>query len=915
MQPQHRKFWIINLVVLITLGGFAIVARQGGCRGSGSQNADKQTKENEKKNKIRKPDFLSRAPTVLPGHFAQTINGWRSTDEDNEADIPSALGSLRDPAFRTNRIKQGHWYGVHLPIVPNHFDIEGELHTFSVLPTGKPAAIPGTDHQLTCTRPVSLARGQWKNLQSSVFVPVRETSNIGSVNINYLLSRPNVTLNPFETMQPVLPMEPWQHHFVVLSDRPDTWSYLKLTDSFQLRGQSGDGGRIPPFYLLVTSQPDDPIPLASNPLQWTTTAYLLWDNIEPERLDLDQQNALIDWLHQGGQLIVSGPDCLDRLQSGFLSAWLPGDFDGTTNLTSDDVKELNQYWSIPNPRRPTEKRQLKISAAVPLLGVRMELRDEGRFVDGTGSLVAERQVGRGRIAVTAFSLTSSVVTAWPSFQGFLNGALLRKPARSFKTDRNFNESFHWTDRSASPFDPLLGSTLRFISRDLGSSGTPRRPAPTNSLDEPFSDNNSLAYATAIPVDAEAGMEADVDVETQQDTDPRIDVWRYGGYKSSTYGGTSAWNDFNGIASSARVTILQSAGIAPPSADFVFKMLFGYLVVLVPLNWIVFRVLGRVEWAWLAAPLIAIAGAVSVARLASLDIGFVRSNTELGLLELHADHSRGHLTRYSALYTSLSTLYKASLDNPTSLALPFPAGTGRVDSDANVTLKNVNLRRTVTNQLEDYFVQSNSTGLLHTESMLDLEGALSLEPGSLDDPATPEVLTNSTSLNLLSAGVVRRSTDGEYYEVAWIGELMSQQSIDLDFQSVPYEQLYANWQSDARIAEDATAASDEPDVTSTSGVSTGRMFEVVAKQLQLAAGETRMLAVCEQALGRTKLTPTSTRNFRQTLVVAHLKPGLLPPARRDANVRPVRRGMLNLDYEEEMLELEKQFESDPDITND
>ena len=34
---------------------------------------------------------------------------------------------------------------------------------------------------------------------------------------------------------------------------------------------------------------------------------MLWDDLEPDRLSLDQRQALIDWLHWGGQLIVSGP--------------------------------------------------------------------------------------------------------------------------------------------------------------------------------------------------------------------------------------------------------------------------------------------------------------------------------------------------------------------------------------------------------------------------------------------------------------------------------------------------------------------------------------------------------------------------------------------------------------------------------
>ena len=55
-------------------------------------------------------------------------------------------------------------------------------------------------------------------------------------------------------------------------------------------------------------------------------------------------------------------------------------------------------------------------------------------------------------------------------------------------------------------------------------------------------------------------------------------------------------------------LTEAAGIEIPRADFVIKVLAVYLLVLVPLNWLVFWLMGRVEWAWIAAPIIALVGA-------------------------------------------------------------------------------------------------------------------------------------------------------------------------------------------------------------------------------------------------------------------------------------------------------------------
>src|SRR5207249_11087264 len=92
---------------------------------------------------------------------------------------------------------------------------------------------------------------------------------------------------------------------------------------------------------------------------------------------------------------------------------------------------------------------------------------------------------------------------------------------------------------------------------------------------------------------------------------------------------------------------------------------------VPLNWLVFWMIGKIEWAWIAAPLIAVVGAAAVIRLAQLDIGFARSRTEVAVLEIQGGYERAHLTRYTALYTSLSSSYTLAFDEPNALAAPFP----------------------------------------------------------------------------------------------------------------------------------------------------------------------------------------------------------------------------------------------------
>ena len=157
-------------------------------------------------------------------------------------------------------------------------------------------------------------------------------------------------------------------------------------------------------------------------------------------------------------------------------------------------------------------------------------------------------------------------------------------------------------------------------------------------------------------------------------------------------GVAAWNDFSPLANAARDSLRQAAGIEIPKARFVVWVLVLYLVVLVPVNWGVFATIGRVEWAWIAAPIIAVGGMAAVVKLAQLDIGFARSQSEVAILELHNGYPRGHLTRYTALYTSLSTTYDVNPEERTTLILPFSAdpdfcaAAGAILRNSNVPLR-------------------------------------------------------------------------------------------------------------------------------------------------------------------------------------------------------------------------------------
>lgn len=533
------------------------------------------------------------------------------------------------------------------------------------------------------------------------------------------------------------------------------------------------------------------------------------------------------------------------------------------------------------------------------------------------------------------------------------------PPRHFdKTaDENFGEvSFEWENDGTMIFDPLIHSTLRYLARDLARRGSPTHLVPNRDwLDEVSSEypgynaseNPHLRIRNSNHRNQNRNLE---------------DHWHYGGFQDTPQLGTAGWNDDSGISLAARETLQEAAGITPPSSTFVLKMLAVYLIVLVPINWLIFRFAGRIEFAWIAVPIISIAGAFLVVKMASLDIGFVRSNTQIGLLEIHSDYSRAHLAEYSALYTSLSTRYSAELDNLTAQSLPFALKDRGQSFTRQENPSQVVLHRTNKKRLEGFQIQSNSTGMLHTESMLDLNGVVSFAPASPQNG--PALVSNSTQIDLSNVGVIGRDENGNY-QIAWVGELKAGSDANCNFEptsaaelsrpwrAIPvfhntfggatkiwadnvnqgkplnsrdptfisldqlstFPELQSNWPDYRRIflqspnrIEDRFSAQDFNDafqiLNGVSVVTVGRLFDSVINSLTLAPGEYRLIGATQQRLGRTAFDPESTQIDRQTLVVVHLTRPQLPAAKPDLNAFEDFKVVSDLDREREALELDQ-----------
>jgi hypothetical protein len=347
--------------------------------------------------------------------------------------------------------------------------------------------------------------------------------------------------------------------------------------------------------------------------------------------------------------------------------------------------------------------------------------------------------------------------------------------------------------------------------------------------------------------------------------------------SAAAGGIAAWNDFNATANAARTALREAAGVEVPGAGFVVLCLATYLVVLVPINWLVFHTLGRIEWAWVAAPLIAVAGTFVIVQRAQLDIGFVRAHTEIGLLEQQPDHPRAHLARYTALYTSLSSTYDLECGNLTTLAAPFPT---RADFPMlrGQGFQNVDFHRYDSVRLVGLPISSNTTGMVHSEQMVTLDGAIRV--GHSAALGSPQI-ENRTQFELQSACIVRRPTREESQrawnprkmEGRWIGQLMPGQSSSMSMSGLDTKKtLFAENRAEEQRLLRSERLNLEP------------MFKLALDPQTMEEGELRLVARIDEVLPGQTITPAASQVRGATLVVAHLEYAPLPPPRPDLNTK-------------------------------
>ena len=174
---------------------------------------------------------------------------------------------------------------------------------------------------MTTERPAALAKEQPKSLESFTWIPPQPNARCGEFQAGGRRRRPSGTGTRAWGCCPCrrIAITSWSSR-----NAAGRYEYLdKKLPSIHRASFQADADTGPKYYEVVSMPASRRPNLPTNALYWTSIAYLLWDDFDPALWDVDQQQALIDWLHWGGQIIVSGPDALEQLRNSFLGPYLP----------------------------------------------------------------------------------------------------------------------------------------------------------------------------------------------------------------------------------------------------------------------------------------------------------------------------------------------------------------------------------------------------------------------------------------------------------------------------------------------------------------------------------------------------------------------------------------------------------------
>ena len=801
-----------------------------------------------------------------------------------------------------NSIKPGHWYQTRHKLKANFGDEALVASLFEIDRDENPIPPWTQGIPMQFERNLSLAKGQEKTIELKVLQPedIRPMDPSGTTN-------PNVSIFTRYALRsigsPLLeesfllkPMSPYQYDMLVLSREVSPFTFWRGLDCIVWPLYEQDGKfRVTPHRIIDISEEELSNSFPNQLATMTSISHVVLNDASISRLNEEQQTAFRDWIHFGGTLIINGPEALASVEGSFLRSLAPLEQTSPGAFSDDMIDLLNNSWSLrfaKGERIPFASEVLRSKAMqIPLLQGTLasaqtdQANSEGnaareaRWVPELEGLVAERLVGQGRIVMTAYPMNNAMFVNWPSYSAMIHNGILRKPARTASLGLEPRVEYVGP-YEGSEMNPSHNTRLRIWARDL---------------DDSTMRNRGEVLSTSAKS------------ELESKTKP----------KQTSYG---AWNSRSRIVENATDTLRASSGINVPLVNSVIKWLAAYLLVLVPLNWIVFRLLGKLEYAWAAAPIIAVAGVFFIARGVRLDVGFTRSHTAIEFLELHNNYPRGVLSSYHALYTSLTTNYRVVLPDGSLVSNDQSTAEDAIDSlrgtKANgvITPMPSHVQRSVSdrgklleyriadergNGLQAFPVLSNTTGLVQSEEMIQLPGTIQCVPSASisqaelnsDSNKYTWSVTNTSDVPLNDLAVLGIDDQGQF-RIGSVDLVESQSTVEVVTEVEPENiRWLKKWGVQADQNSDGQQENQigkrrnkkvqpEPSAPVNEELPLGGFLRDICERYPLGPNEWIAVGWTDKKLTNLQITPQTLQSSSRTIVLLHIRPPELQPVAHD-----------------------------------
>ncbi len=750
--------------------------------------------------------------------------------------------------------KANHWAMMSFELRSNHADYEGVLQS-------TPVPLLDQPQQVSFKRDARLVKGQRSRINLPLFLPSIPKELV------FQLMRPEAIREDEAWAAPFRVLEPHQMLIPVLTKNPnDTYSrwnqFRAVFPSSGTKSEPVTYERQRYYRLVLPLELDKPL-LPGHPLAWTPISHVIWDGFDPALLNIGQQQAMLDWLHFGGQLVISGGagPVYGPLRESFLAPFLPADATAENRLyEAKDLEGLAQAYAPPtgtfepddaNPEFPTAKAAWEVmgrryrdpepfrtTAGKPIYMAGLTPR-QGATAIAVGAsqgkdtpIAVEWRVGRGRVIMLAVSLADPDFGGWAGFETFVRRVVLRRP-EEVQTDGISRDPSAGGGFRPSKYAFLNGrdlTTLRYVSRDLAAQDRKIEVDDSTAAPTPTIPGQNVFQPLLFPGRKQPQIRTETPV--------------------------CEWIDSGGLPDLSRKVLAEASGIEIPSSRFVLKVIVGYLIALVPLNWLICRYLfGRKEWAWVVVPILAIGFAVVVERAAAYDVGYDSACDEIDMVETYADYTRGHVSRFASLYSTGRVKYTISFPNDaTGLALPFSTGRSiRGEDNTDSTFQTY-----PSPALSGYLVQPRSLALFRAEQLASLSGN-----AVLVEKDGKKFLVNNSGANLKDAVVVEMGKD-RANRFAVLGDISSGAEAPLP--------AFADELADGALRGSRVPGTLDPlpFLEMIHGGSVADRPEEV--------GELRLIAWAEGVRSGQVVEPAVDRHRGFTLFVAHLKmPGLMPPS--------------------------------------